>query len=216
VRLTPRRVGTVGLVALGIAACPKPAPIVQHNTYAKTSGLFERIAVAPLQPSPRMLSASAPTGVSGVEAAELVSRFLAEAIEERGVEVIPASDTSLAIQGASESVSLSDPGSVAALAARKFGATAIVLGEVTRYREREGGAGGAFRPASVGFVLTLYSAPEALRVWSARFDETQQSMSANVARARKYPGRGTRWLTAAELARWGIDNAIEAVPPSVR
>jgi hypothetical protein len=206
----------LGLVALGIVACPKPAPIVQHNTYAKTSGLFQRIAVVPLQPSPRMLSASAPTGVSGVEAAELVSRFLAEAIEERGVEVIPASDTSLAIKGASESVSLADPGSVAALVARKFGATSIVLGEVTRYREREGGASGAFRPASVGFVLTLYSAPEAQRVWSARFDETQQSLSANVARARKYPGRGTRWLTAAELARWGIDNAIEAVPPSVR
>jgi len=65
-------------------------------------------------------------------------------------------------------------------------------------------------------VLTLYSAPDALRVWSARFDETQQSLSANVARARKYPGRGTRWLTAAELARWGIENAIAAVPPSVR
>lgn len=215
-RLTPRRVGAVGLAALGVAACAKPAPIVQHNTYAKTSGLFERIAIAPLQPSPRMLSANAPGGVSGVEAAELVSRFLAEAIEERGIQVIPASDTALAIQSASELISLSDPRAVAALAARKFGATSIVLGQVTRYREREGGAGGAFRPASVGFVLTLYSAPEALRVWSARFDETQQALSANVARARKYPGRGTRWLTAAELARWGIDNAIEAVPPSVR
>jgi hypothetical protein len=206
----------VGLAALGVAACPKPAPVVQHNTYAKTSGLFERIAVVPFQPSARMLRAAEPTGVSGVEAAELVSRFLAEAIEQRGVPVIPASDTALAIQGASEPVSLADPGAVAALVARKFGATAFVMGEVTRYREREGGASGAFRPASVGFVLTLYSAPEALRVWRARFDETQQSLSANVARARKYPGRGTRWLTAAELARWGIENAIAAVPPSVR
>ena len=215
-RLTPRRAAVVGLAALGVAGCPKPAPIVQHNTYAKTSGLFERVAVVPLQPSARMLRAAEPTGVSGVEAAELVSRFLAEAIEQRGVPVIPASDTALAIQGASEPVSLANPGAVAALVARKFGATAVVMGEVTRYREREGGAGGAFRPASVGFVLTLYSAPEALRVWSARFDETQQSLSANVARARKYPGRGTRWLTAAELVRWGIENAIAAVPPSVR
>ena len=215
-RLTPRRAAVVGLAALGVAGCPKPAPIVQHNTYAKTSGLFERVAVVPLQPSARMLRAAEPTGVSGVEAAELVSRFLAEAIEQRGVPVIPASDTALAIQGASEPVSLADPGAVAALVARKFGATAFVMGEVTRYREREGGASGAFRPASVGFVLTLYSAPEALRVWSARFDETQQSLSANVARARKYPGRGTRWLTAAELVRWGIENAIAAVPPSVR
>jgi len=214
--LTPRRVGVVALAALGVVGCPKPAPIVQHNTYAKTSGLFQRIAIVPLQPSPRMLRATTPTGVSAMEAAELVARFLAEAIEQRGVQVIPASDTALALKAASEVISLTDASAVAALAAQKFGATAVVLGEVTRYREREGGASGAFSPASVGFVLTLYSAPEALRVWSARFDETQQSLSANVARARKYPGRGTRWLTAAELARWGIENAIAAVPPSVR
>jgi hypothetical protein len=209
-------VGVVGLAALGVVGCPKPAPIVQHNTYAKTSGLFQRVAIVPLQPSPRMLRATAPAGVSGVEAAELVARFLAEAIEQRGVQVIPASDTALALKAASQVISLTDASAVAALAAQKFGATAVVLGEVTRYREREGGASGAFRPASVGFVLSLYSAPEALRVWSARFDETQQSLSANVVRAREYPGRGTRWLTAAELARWGIEHAIEAVPPSVR
>ena len=215
-RLTARRVGVVGLAVLGVVGCPKPAPIVQHNTYAKTSGLFQRVAIVPLQPSPRMLRATAPTGVSAVEAAELVARFLAEAIEQRGVQVIPASDTALALKAASEVISLTDASAMAALAASKFGATAVVLGEVTRYREREGGASGAFRPASVSFVLNLYSAPEALRVWSARFDETQQSLSANVVRAREYPGRGTRWLTAAELARWGIEHAIDAVPPSVR
>jgi hypothetical protein len=141
---------------------------------------------------------------------------VAEAIEQQGVQVIPASDVALALRGADQLISPTDPSSVAAFAAREFGATAVVLGGVTRYREREGGASGAFGPASVGFVLNLYSAPEALRVWSARFDETQQAVSANVVRAREYPGRGMRWLTAAELARWGIEHAIAAVPPSVR
>ena len=215
-RLKLRRAGVAGLVALGVLACPKPAPIVQHNTYAKTSGLFERVAVAPFQPSLRMLAAARPDVVAPAQAAQLVARFVAEAIEQRGVPVIPASDLALALEGAGQVVSPTDPDGLAAFAARKFGATAVVLGEVTRYREREGGASGAFAPASVGFVLNLYSAPGALRVWSARFDETQQALSANVARARQYPGRGTRWLTAAELARWGIEHAIEAVPPSVR
>ena len=109
-----------------------------------------------------------------------------------------------------------DPVAAAALAASKFGATSVVLGEVSRYRERVGSAYGAERPASVAFQFTLYTAPEALRVWSARFDETQQTIGSNPVRAREYPDYGSRFLTAAELARWGADKALETIPASVR
>jgi len=204
------------LAALALAGCPKPAPIVQHHTYAKTSGLFERVAIVPFYPSPRMSRSTAPGDVTAAEAAELIARFVAEAIDARDVDMIPASDMALAFEGSGQVVPRKDPAVTAALATRKFGATAVVLGEVTRYREREGGPSGAFRPASVGFMLTLYSAPEGERVWSARFDETQQTLSDNVRRAREYPGGGIRWLTAAELARWGIEHAIQSVPPSIR
>jgi hypothetical protein len=30
--------------------------------------------------------------------------------------------------------------------------------------------------------------------------------------ARRYPQGGTRWLSAVELARWGAEAAIEALP----
>jgi hypothetical protein len=105
---------------------------------------------------------------------------------------------------------------VAALVSREFGASSVVLGSVNRYREREGEALGARRPASVAFDFTLYTAPEGMRIWSARFDETQQPFSANPARIRQYPGRGSRWLTAGELARWGAERAVEAVPAVAR
>jgi len=216
VRLSRCAAALGALAALLLAGCLKSAPIVQHHTYAKTSGLFQRVAVVPFYPSPRMSRVPVPGEVSASQAAELIARFVAEAIEARGVEVIPASDVGLAFEGSGQVVPRKDPVVTAALVARKFGATAVVLGEVSRYREREGGPSGSFHPASVGFLLTLYSAPSGERVWSARFDETQRSLSADLRRAREYPGGGTRWLTVAELARWGIEHAIDAVPPSVR
>jgi len=203
-------------LALALAACPKPPPIVSTQSYATTSGLFRMVAVVPFRVSPRMPRVVAPGAVSAAQAADLISRFTAEAIEARGVRVIPASDLALAVEATGQVVPSADASVAAAIAAHKFGATSVVMGEVLRYREREGGPSGAFRPASVAFVLTLYSAPAGERVFSARFDETQPSLSENLARAREYPGSGTRWLSAAELARFGIERAIDAVPRALR
>ncbi len=108
-------------------------------------------------------------------------------------------------------VCILDGAQAAALAAHKFGATAVLTGEVLRYRERSGEALGTSRPASVGFELKLYAAPGGERLWTALFQETQQTITENVLRARRYPGRGTRWLTAAELARWGAQSAVDSL-----
>ena len=213
-----RRTATIllSICATLLSACPKPAPVVQHRTYAKTSGLFERVVVIPFTASPRMRSSRAADAMTPGEIAALVQGFVAEAIAARGVSMIPASDVAIAAAGSQQEITGRDPRVAAAFASRKFGATSIVVGEVMRYLEREGGPSGAFAPASVAFTVTLYSVPDAERVWSARFDETQQSLTGNLVRARQYPGGGTRWLTAGELARWGIESAIDAVPVSVR
>jgi hypothetical protein len=216
VRLNKALAVSCSCAAFALTACPKQPPIVSHQTYATASGLFRTVAVVPFHPSPSMPRAAAPGAVSAADAADLLARFAAEAIGSLGVSVIPASDVALAFEASGQVVPRGDAGVAAALAAQKFGATAVVLGELLRYREREGGPSGAFRPASVAFVLTLYTAPAGQRVFSARFDETQPSLTENVVRAREYPGRGTRWLTAAELARFGIARAIDAVPRAMR
>jgi nucleotide-binding universal stress UspA family protein len=208
-------VASATLLALSLGACRR-APIIESRTYAKASGLFETVAIVPFYPAERLQRSLEPGGVSAAEAAELVSRFVAEAFVGRGVRVIPASDLVIAFEGSGMIVPRGDPLAVAALAAREFGASSIVLGTVSRYREREGEALGARRPASVAFEFTLYAAPQGARIWSARFDETQQFFSENPARMRQYPGRGSRFLTAAELARWGAERAVEAVPTVAR
>ena len=104
-----------------------------------------------------------------------------------------------------------DPRAGAALVASEFAATAVLLGKVYRYREREGQAYGAQRPASVGYEVTLFEAPHGQRLWTSRFDETQQPLTADLFNAQRYPGGGRRWLTAAELARWGAGGAAQAL-----
>jgi hypothetical protein len=93
----------------------------------------------------------------------------------------------------------------------KRGADAVVLGELTRWEEREGEALGTLNAAAVGFNVTLQGA-DGRTLWSAEFDERQQPLSDNVLRAGKYPGGGSRWLTAAELAHWGAKEIVSALP----
>ena len=91
-----------------------------------------------------------------------------------------------------------------------------MIGTVHRYHEREGEALGARRPASVWFEFALYTAPDGNKVWNVRFDHQQLPLSADLFVTRRYPGSGTRWLTAGELAQWGAEEAVRELPESLR
>lgn len=214
-RLRARAHGWFAL-ALLLCGCGTPPIIAQQTHEAAATGLFERVAVAPFYPSERLVSTGAPEGMSAGQVADLVARFFTEELELRGVATVAPSDVLLAFEGSGRVVPRQDPVTMAMLVAREFGATGLVTGRVHRYREREGGASGAIRPASAAFEITLYSAPVGEAVWTGRFEETQYSITGNIARARQYPGSGTRWLTVAELTRWGIERAVDAVPGGMR
>jgi hypothetical protein len=147
----------------------------------------------------------------GPEAAALVTRIASEAFAAAGLEVIPASDVAQVFEAAGKPVPRDDRAALAAAAAREFGATALLSGTVYRYRERSGGELGSTQPASVGVELALHTAPGGRELWTARFDHTQQALSQNALVATRYPGSGSRWLTAAELTRWGLDAAAKEV-----
>ena len=133
-------------------------------------------------------------------------------IDKRGIQVIPASDLSTALNSQGLKPTDINPRTAAELAALKFGATAIMIGQVSRYRERQGERFGSTGAASVAFNATIYSADPVQRVWSSQFDETQRALFENIVNAPRYPGGGTRWLTAAELAQWGAKSAVDTLP----
>lgn len=198
-------------------ACPRPAPVVQESVIAIPRERLRTVAIVPFHAAPRLadsIASGRETSLSAGAAAELVASFVAEAMAERGIAVVSPNDVVLAFEGQGVPTPRLDPRAAGEIAASKFGATAVLLGTVSRYRERVGESLGASGAASVAFEVSLHAAPGGQRLWTARFDETQQALSENVLNARRYPGGGTRWLTAAELARWGAGTMAERLATS--
>lgn len=205
-------IAAASLLALAGCSVVRPAPVVQGQTLRIPPGALKRIAVLPFSHKDTLPKYSG-EGAAPETAAELVTRFLTEAIAKRGIQVIPASDLSTALSAQGLKPMDINPRTAAELAAAEFGATAIMIGQVSRYRERQGEKYGSTGAASVAFTVSIYTTDPVQRVWTSKFDETQRALSEHIVNARRYPGGGMRWLTAAELAQWGADSAIATLPP---
>jgi curli biogenesis system outer membrane secretion channel CsgG len=97
--------------------------------------------------------------------------------------------------------------------ARKVGelvyADGILLGRVLRFRERVGEDLGVQSPASVAFTLQLVDVKRGDIIWVAEYQETQQALSDNLFSIGDFTRRGAKWLKAEELARDGVQQAIQ-------
>ena len=91
---------------------------------------------------------------------------------------------------------------------RRVYADAVIVGRVSRFRERVGDEWGAKSPAAVSFVLDLIDVQRGDVIWSARFDETQKSLSENIFAIGEFSQRGGRWLSAEQLMQEGVKKAI--------
>jgi nucleotide-binding universal stress UspA family protein len=140
------------------------------------------------------------------DAAALVSSYVAESFEAGGIDTVPASDVQQAFGDTPSDVS------VVQMARDRFGADVVVMGNVHRWRERGGQAMGTLSPASVGFEVKAYTAADGKLFRGLIFDHTQVALGENALTAAQYPGGGTRWLTAEELARWGASRVVQTLP----
>ncbi len=203
----------LAVLARGGLGCATISPeLVEERRYAVMEAADPTLAVLPFYPSANLSRSVRPGGSQAWEAAALVTRFVTEAVAQRRVRVIPESDVQLAFASEGQVTPRLDPISAARLAADRFGATGVLLGVVNRYRERQGSAFASMSTASAEFVVTLYDAPAGRRIWSGRFNQTQPDLTANVFTATRYPGGGTRFLTVAELARWGAQLIADRLP----
>ena len=141
----------IGGLLLLVAGCSVWVPDLVEQRQLRPFERPHKIAVVPFYPSPLLSKRAKDAGTEAWEAAALVTRFVTEAIEERPVEVVPEHDMVIAFEGQGQVVPRREPGAPARLAHAEFGAEAILLGEVRRYRKREGSAYGSFSPASVEF-----------------------------------------------------------------
>lgn len=190
------------LTLAGSLACVAPRPpIASSSTPARSS--LALVAFLPFVRGAALPAAQA-------EGVGLIERYVTEALAQRGLAVIPAQELRISFQARGLEIP-SSPAVGARRAADDFGATALLVGEVSRYRERTGQRLGSAGPASVAFRVTLHAAPSGRQLWAAEFDETQIAFLDSPRRAQQYPDGGRRWLSAAELAQWGAGELASAL-----
>jgi hypothetical protein len=202
------RPGAAFVLALSLSGAGCIAPAVQRSDFGDpVEGAFQKVAVVPFHPWPTAALAGQGMGGPPPDAPPIVTKFLAAALTELGVEVIPPEEFAAALGLEIEPLLRMDPAVLARFARDRFGATAILVGRVLRYRERS--AVGT-RP-SVAFEVTAHLTPMGVALTTIRFDETQSGISERPSNMFRLPGGGTRWLTPVELSQWGTQAAAQSL-----
>ncbi len=213
-----RRVRTVWAAAAALLLSACAFDTVRQETFPafedRGGATVSKVVVVPFTTGGDLKRSGPENTTDSTEAVtKLVTRYVTEALAGRGVRVIPADDFRVALDEAGLDPAIPENRRpIANLAAFAFGADGVLTGTVTRFRERTGQSLAAANPASVGFRVMLQDAPAARRLWSGTFEETQQPINENLLNVRRYPGGGTRWLTAEELARWGASEMSKSMP----
>ncbi len=101
---------------------------------------------------------------------------------------------------------------VATLIGKDLGVDTVLVGDVTRWREREGGALGAKKPASVAFQAFLFRVDNGAMLWRTSFSKTQKPLSENVLEVENFLKGGAMWQSSDTLARLGVEEVLRTFP----
>lgn len=93
--------------------------------------------------------------------------------------------------------------------AKAVHADVAVTATIARYRERVGSAYGATAGASVSLQIFAVPAGGGEAQWRARYAITQEPLAYNLWNLWGVLRGGPKWLTADELARIGVDEAVD-------
>ena len=97
---------------------------------------------------------------------------------------------------------------------KTFGADAVLIGQVYRWRDRVGADFGVKSPASVAFDLSLVRPSDGAILWRGNYDKTQRSLFENLFDYKTFVKSKGLWLTADKLAQLGLDKLLEDMPGS--
>ncbi len=142
-----------------------------------------------------------------------MTRLLYQQIEAKGIfKVIPLEKVEEALALRNRRIYDERPKASAIELGRELGRDFVSIGFIFRFEERIGSSVGVERPASVGFDIHLFRLRDGVEVWRGRMDETQRPLSENLLKMGSFFRRKAQWLTAEELARVGLDEALKGLP----
>jgi hypothetical protein len=192
-----RAVALCLLVAAGCSRATTPPVTIQADREFSVAGV-RMLAVMPARPAPTAKELPP-------KALQSVTELLIDAAAHHGSWLLADPDKVLAAAKLNASVELAE---AAVRVAKTVGADATLTALVSGFRERVGVEFGASEPASVSIQLVLVPAKEKKIVWKADYAITQEPLTYNLWNFWQVQRGGARWLTASELARIGIDEAV--------
>ncbi|MBB5349494.1 hypothetical protein JWG42_15465 [Desulfoprunum benzoelyticum] len=89
---------------------------------------------------------------------------------------------------------------------------AVMVTTVHRYRQRVGSDMAIESPASASFQIRLVDVKTRAVLWSADFDETQESLLSNILSFSKAQSRGFKWVTVENLVAQGLKDRLAGCP----
>ena len=158
-----------------------------------------------VQPPPKQTMA-----VPGYAAAKMTELFWGRLQDWKGIQVLSPGDT-VRVSSTDGELANVGPEKAAAAVARRLKADAALFGLVSVYQERVGSRLGANPPATVGFEAKVVAADGQV-LWAGGYYERQRPMTEDLV------GFLQRWafVTAAELAEYGVEEVLKDFPFGVR
>jgi len=104
------------------------------------------------------------------------------------------------------------PKSIAVETGRAMGADGVIVGSVWRYKNRVSAKGASDQPTSVAFVVYLLDVPAGNIVWKNSFIKSQTALTEDISNIKLVFKKGVKWMSADELAKYGVDAVFEEFP----
>ncbi len=185
--------------------------------------IVEKIALMPFltgklessdQPIAKPLSSPFPTLLVENEGlrqgADLVlTRIVNDNLKKRFQDrLVPQAQVEESCRAVCDDAALDTPRKRAVRLGEALDANLVMVGTVWRFREKGALTEIPDRPASVGFALYLVDVNTGVRLWRGTFDGTQKALTEDVLGGLKQVGMGVHWLSAEELARYGVKSVL--------
>ncbi len=221
------------LLALLIGGFAQQMAWAEENSEERQADIrFKHMAVAPFlvgQRHPQMDAAMDDTLSCPIDriciddptiepqAGEMMTILLHATLRSRfGQHMIPLDRVRQAQTGLGLDPALDTPNTLAQQLGQALSADLIMVGTVWRYRKRNAIEGIPDMPASVAFAVYLVEVETGRRLWRGLYDGTQEVATKNIFNLGKQLKMGVQWLSADELARHAVKEALDRFPNHVK
>jgi len=224
-RLISPWIRIIGLCIVGfLISCVGSSRVIAQSQSEETRTHWQKIVVTPFFKGKRdadtgdnvscpICQLSFQSGSITSDADRTLTRYVQRVLEDRyGEKVIPL-DKVMEIYEKIPKNDISDtPRSIAQRVGDALRANFVIVGTVWRYRDKIRNETGLERGASVAFDIYLIEVPGGKTAWKSKFDKTQRPLSEDLRGAKDLFKRGVKWLSADELARYGVEEAFKRFP----